>query len=160
MISIIAAIQKKDRGLGFENKLLFRISDDLKRFKELTSGHPVIMGRKTFESIGNKPLPNRTNIVVTRNHSVAIPDVVICHSFEGALKKAKDIDENIFIIGGGEIYKEAIRLVDRLYLTIIDGDAVSDVFFPSFEEFSIINNEDHFDEKSGLHYSFVDLERN
>lgn len=157
MISLIAAIQKKDRGIGLGNELLFRISDDLKRFKALTSGHPIIMGRKTFDSIGSKPLPNRTNIVVTRQ-ALSQEGVVFVHSLEEALEKAKAVDENIFVIGGAEIYKQTLPFADRLELTIVDSDVPADTFFPEYSEFSkVIYHEEKIDEKTGLHYCWVTL---
>ena len=159
MISLIAAIQKKDHGIGLGNELLFRISDDLKRFKALTSGHPIIMGRKTFDSIGGKPLPNRTNIVITRQE-LSQEGVVFVHSLEEAIEKAKVVGENIFVIGGAEIYKQALPFADRLELTIVDSDVPSDTFFPEYSEFSnIAQKENRSDEKSGLLYEWVTLER-
>jgi dihydrofolate reductase len=159
MISLIAAIQKKDRGIGLGNELLFRISDDLKRFKALTSGHPIIMGRKTFDSIGSKPLPNRTNIVVTRQE-LSQEGVVFVHSLEEALEKAKSIDENIFVIGGAEIYKQTLPFADRIELTIVNSDVPADTFFPEYSEFvKEIQKENRSDEKSGLLYEWVSIER-
>ena len=159
MVSIIAALQHKDSGIGFNNELLFRISDDLKRFKHLTSGHPIIMGRKTFESIGSKPLPHRTNIVITRQ-TLTQEDVVFCNSLEEALEKAKEVDENIFIIGGAEIYTQSLPLVDRLELTLVESDVAADTFFPPHKEFSKkIAGESHQDEKTGLTYEWITLER-
>lgn len=159
MISLIAAIQKKGRGIGFKNELLFRISDDLKRFKALTTGHPIIMGRKTFDSIG-KPLPNRTNIVVTHNPALHIEGITFCSSTEEALEKARALDTEIFVIGGGEIYNQALPFADQLHLTIVDADFPADTFFPDYSDFSIVSSEEkHADEKSGLEYSFVTLAR-
>lgn len=159
MISLIAAIQKKDRGIGLKNELLFRISDDLKRFKALTSGHPIIMGRKTFDSIGGKPLPNRTNIVITRQELYQ-EGVVFAHSLEEAMAKAKAVDENIFVIGGAEIYKQALPFADKLELTIVNSDVLADTFFPEYHEFSkITQKENRSDEKSGLLYEWVSIER-
>lgn len=159
-ISIIAAIQKKDRGIGLENDLLFRISDDLMRFKQLTSGHPIIMGRKTFQSIGNRPLPNRTNIVITRDPAYKSENILAFTSIKEALSEAKKLSDKIFIIGGGEIYRQTISLANRLYLTIVDGDLPADTFFPPYDNFNkVINNEGRFDEKNGLHYTFTILEK-
>lgn len=158
MISLIAAIQKKDRGIGFKNELLYRISDDLKRFKELTSGHPIIMGRKTYESIG-KALPNRTNIVVTRQ-KLSKDGVIFVKSFEEALHKAKEIDENIFVIGGAEIYKLALPYADRLELTIVDGNKEADTFFPEYSEFkNVISLEEKMDERTGMEYVWETLRK-
>lgn len=159
MISLIAAIQRKDRGIGFQNELLFRISDDLKRFKALTTGHPIIMGRKTFDSIGGKPLPNRTNIVVTRQERKQ-DGVLFCTSLESALEEARAIDENIFVIGGAEIYKQALPFADRLELTVIDGNLHADTFFPEYGEFTtVVKKEDRSDERSGLNYEWLTLRR-
>lgn len=157
MISLVAAIQKKDRGLGFRNALLVRIPDDLKRFKDITSGHPVIMGRKTFESIG-RPLPGRTNIVITRDEAYAAPGVTACHSVEEALRCAKEIDPDVFVIGGGEIYRASLPYADRLYLTVIESDLPADTFFPPYDDFTaVIQEERHGD--SSPPYSYLTLEK-
>lgn len=159
MISIVVAIQKKDRGLGFKNELLVKISDDLKRFKELTTGHPIIMGRKTFESIG-RPLPNRENIVITRSQDFESEGVVVFHSIEDAIKYATEKDNEIFVIGGGEIYKEALPHTDRLYLSIIDSNKEADTFFPDYSEFTkTVSHEERVDEGSGVKYEYVVLEK-
>ena len=136
-ISIIAAIGK-NRELGKDNQLLWHIPEDLKRFKKLTLNHPVIMGRTTYESLG-KPLPDRTNIVVSRNQKLKIKGCQIANSLEEAINKAKMIDRyEIFIIGGGQIYREAINLADRLYLTIINASSPADTFFPDYSGFKKI----------------------
>lgn len=167
MISIIAAIDSK-RGLGKNNDLLFRIPEDFKRMKRLTLGHPLIMGRKTFESIG-RVLPNRTNIVVTRDKSFdprkfcssEICDVLGVGSLEEALSVAKKSpgSEEVFIFGGGQIFKEAIEkgLVDVLHLTIVEGDYGADTFFPDYSEFKIVSEEKHEDEN--YKYSFLTLNK-
>ena len=161
MINIIAAIQKKDRGLGFQNKLLFRLKDDLKNFKQLTLGQIIIMGRKTYDSIGH-PLRERTNIVVTKNKNFQVPqDTIVAFSLEEALEEAKKINKQIFIIGGGEIYSQAIGLADRLYITLVDSNFEVDVFFPPYEDkFSkIISEKDIMDEKTKIHYKMLILEK-
>ncbi len=163
-VSAIAAIGR-GRVLGKDNQLLWHIPDDLKRFKELTLGHPVIMGRKTFESILaaiGKPLPGRTNIVVTRNIDfVNRYDVMVAGSVEGAIDKAKGAPggEEVFIGGGGEVYRQALPFTDRLYLTLIDDEKEGDSFFPEYEEEfnNVIFEEDR--EYQGLQYRWVDLER-
>ncbi len=128
MISIIAAIGKKNE-LGKGNTLLFHMPADIKYFRETTKGHAVIMGRKTFESIG-KALPNRKNIVITRDKKYKKEGVEIAHSLAEALGKAKGDDE-IFIIGGAEIYKQAMDYADKLYITHLDAtDKKADTFFP------------------------------
>lgn len=151
-ISIIAAIGK-NRELGKNGELIWRIPEDMRHFKEVTNGHPVIMGRKTFESIG-KPLPGRNNIIITRNVDYAAPGCIIVQSIEKAIKEAKKRNqEEIFIIGGGEIYKLAMPLTDRLYLTIVDASADADTYFPSFDDFLLIERKE-IKTKSGLSISF------
>lgn len=157
LISIIAAIGKNGE-LGKNNKLIFHIPEDLKRFRELTAGHPVIMGRKTYQSIG-KPLPGRTNIVVTRDENFIPDGCVTVHSVEDALKKAREIEkEEIFIIGGGEIYKEGLKFTDKLYLTLVEGSFEADTFFPEYSSFNKIVGKK--EGTAGLYrYTFLDLMR-
>lgn len=173
-ISIVVAVSKNG-AIGKGNDLLFKIKDDLKRFKALTKGHPIIMGRKTFESIG-RPLPERTNFVITHNPNFKSEGVIVVHSIEEAINQATLFDGHhpadilqdgahqageIFIIGGGEIYKQGLPYTDKLYLTIVDSDAKGDVFFPDWrKEFTKETfREERFDEKTGLHYTWIDLER-
>lgn len=159
-IAIIAAIGKK-RELGFGGKLLWRIPDDMKRFKELTGGRPVIMGRKTWESLPEKfrPLPRRTNIVVTRQSGYEAEGAVVVDSLEAAraaAARAPGADE-IFVIGGGELYATALPLADRLYLTLVDDIAEADTFFPPYEQaFKIISDEAGTEEPS---HRFLTFER-
>ncbi len=157
-ISIIAALAK-NRVIGGGNTMLWHIKEDFKRFKEITSGHPVIMGRKTFESIG-RPLPMRTNIVISRDAKQVADGVVMASSLEEAILNAAVIDEHeVFIIGGGQIYKEALPLADKLYLTLVDLDVAGDTYFPDCSEFSKITykKESHDENYS---YTFLELERN
>lgn len=157
MISIVAAIGR-NREIGHGNELLWRIPDDLKRFKTLTSGHPVIMGRKTFESIG-KPLPGRTNIVITRDSSWQAEGVKIAHSLEEAIGIASVIDPEIFIMGGAQIYEAALPHTDKLYLTLIDDTKDGDTFFPPYEH---LFTKKVFEEKrewNGLKYMWINLKR-
>jgi dihydrofolate reductase len=164
MVSIIAAIGE-GRALGKNNELLWRIPDDLKRFKALTTGHPIIMGRKTFESLG-KPLPGRTNIVVMYASENTVNDprynfenVVIANSLEEAIEKAKTLDDEIFIVGGAQIYTQALSLADRLYLTLIDDKKEADVYFPPYETVFTKKIKEEEREFNGLKYKWVDLER-
>ncbi|OHB18545.1 MAG: hypothetical protein A2854_00230 [Parcubacteria group bacterium RIFCSPHIGHO2_01_FULL_56_18] len=168
MISIVAAIGL-NRVLGKDNQLLWHIPDDFKRFKQLTLGHPIIMGRKTFESILatlGKPLPGRTNIVITRDASRLNLDEgftkpLIVSSIEEAIEKAKQApgSDEIFIGGGGEIYRQSLPLVDKLYLTLIEDDKEGDSQFPEYEkEFTKIVFEES-REHEGIKYMWVDLER-
>lgn len=130
-ISMIAAISE-NHALGKNNKLLWHIPEDFQKFKKITLGHPVIMGEKTFNSIG-KPLPGRLNIVLSKNKNLQIKDCVIADSIPEAIFIAKEYDNNeIFFIGGGSIYSQALDLADRLYLTIVEGKFDADTFFPEF----------------------------
>lgn len=157
MVSLIAAIGSR-RELGKNNRLLWNIPEDLKRFKQLTSGHPVIMGRKTYQSIG-RLLPNRTNIIITHNSSFIIPSAQIVHSLEDAIKVAKESEGNdkIFVIGGGQIFQQALPLADKLYLTIVDKEFEADTFFPDYSMFrKIVHKKEG---KSGEYsFMFLDLE--
>lgn len=128
IISIIVAVAKNNV-IGKNNQLLWKLSDDLKRFKQLTTNHCIIMGRKTFESIG-KALPNRTNIVISRNKEISFPNTQKYHTLTDAIDFAQSIHETeVFIIGGGEIYKQAISIADRIYLTIVHTTIDGDTFF-------------------------------
>ncbi|MFC0344387.1 dihydrofolate reductase [Epilithonimonas hispanica] len=131
MITIIAAIGKNN-ALGKDNQLLWRLPKDLKHFKSLTENHPVVMGRKTYESIG-KALPNRTNIVVSRKDNWFEENILIVSKLKEALKFAKKINENFFIIGGGEIYKQTMELADKLEITYVEEDFEADTFFPKID---------------------------
>lgn len=131
MTTIVVAMGVKNE-IGFENQLLWHLPKDLKHFKEITSGHPVIMGRKTYESIG-KPLPNRTNIVVSRKNDWFEEGILIVGSIKEAIKFAKKIDEDIFIIGGGKIYEQTMDLVDKLEITLVKADLEADTFFPKID---------------------------
>ena len=166
-ISIVAAIGK-NRELGNKNELLWHIPDDLKRFKELTLGHPVIMGRKTFDSIVatlGKPLPGRTNIVITRephNRESTLGDnTYFVASIEEGIAMAKEFDSTeIFVIGGGQIYASSVTYVDKLYLTLIDDAKEGDTFFPEYEQIFTKTTFEEDREWNGLKYRWVDLERN
>jgi dihydrofolate reductase len=136
-ISIIAAIGK-NRELGYQGELLWQIPADLKRFKELTSGHPVIMGRKTWESLPERyrPLPGRTNIVVTQQGGYSAPGATVVDSLENARAAAARApgSSEIFIIGGGELYAAALPYATRLYLTLVNASAPADTYFPAYED--------------------------
>lgn len=158
-ISIIAAIARGNRAIGRDNKLLWHIPEDMKYFRELTSGHAVIMGQKTFESIG-RPLPNRTNIVLTLDENFSPKGVTVCHSIEDALEKARKVEqEEVFIIGGGMVYSQFLPLAKRLYLTVVNGSFEGDTFFPEYEEIftKVVICDKREDEK--YKYEFIVLER-
>lgn len=154
----IAAITKSDRGLGKNNDLIWKIPEDMKHFRERTLGHPVITGRKNLEAMG-RALPGRTTIVVTRDPNYKKEDVVIAHSIEEAITEAQKLDDTeIFVIGGGEIYKAALPYTNQLDLTVIDAEKDADIFFPDYSEFTKIISEQK-NEHGDVPYSFVVLER-
>lgn len=160
MITTIVA-KAENNTIGNNNELIWYLPDDLKRFKALTSGHPIIMGRKTFESIG-RPLPNRTNIVITRNSDWNFDGILVVNSLEEAIEKGKEIDQNIFIIGGGNIYEQALWMSDALEVTEVHHDFEGDAHFPeiSTKEWKEIAREKFpTDEKHLYEYSFVRYER-
>ena len=160
MITIIAAIGKNNE-LGKDNQLLWHLPEDLKYFKKMTMGHPIIMGRKTYESIG-KPLPNRTNIVVSRKEDWFEEGILIVPSIKDAIKHAKKINEQIFIIGGGNIYEQTIDWADCLKITQVDCQTEADAFFPNIDE-NIWQKTDEIhhpkDEKHTYDFSFQTWER-
>ena len=161
MIAIIAAIDKNN-ALGFKNRLLFYLPDDLRRFKSLTTGHTVVMGRKTFDSLPKGALPNRRNIVLSRSNKLVLTGAEIYASLEEALKHCAE-DEQVFIIGGASVYKQAMPLANRLYMTEIDAEATeADVYFPPIdhemwhETKRVVR---HADDRHPCDYAFVDYER-
>ena len=160
-VSIIAAVDRR-MAIGFENKLLFWLPNDLKRFKALTTGNTILMGRKTFESLPKGALPNRRNIVLSSNPDIVCPGAEVFPSLEAALKSCRE-DEHIYIIGGASIYQQAISFADELCLTEINSTAsVADAYFPevSQELWQEKSREAHpADEKHLCSYAFVDYVR-
>ena len=160
MISIIAAVAR-NLAIGYQNKLLYWLPNDLKRFKALTTGHTIIMGRRTFESLPKGALPNRRNVVLTRSQAT-FPGAETFPSLQTALASCTP-DEDIYIIGGASVYNEALPLADRLCLTEIeDTPAQADAFFPQFstDEWVVADREKHdIDEKHQYRYSFTDYVR-
>ena len=160
-LSLIAGIGKNNE-LGKGNTLLWHMPNDLKHFKEITSGKTVIMGRKTFESIG-RPLPNRRNIIITRDKEYNAEGIEVVHSLNEAIEKVKNDDE-IFIIGGGDIYKQAIDKADKLYITHIEEeDFEADSFFPIIDkEIWQETKREEFkkDENNHYDYSFIEYDKN
>lgn len=157
-ISIISAIARSNRAIGKDNALLWHIPEDFKHFKELTSGHAIVMGENTYRSIG-RPLPNRTNIVLSQTPDFAPEGIVVVRSIEEAIERAREIEqEEIFIIGGASIYRQFIPMADRLYLTLVEGEYDADTFFPEYDEFTKVLSEESVD--NGTHiFSFVTLEK-
>ncbi|WBX73426.1 dihydrofolate reductase [Tenacibaculum pacificus] len=157
MITIIAAIANNN-ALGKDNDLIWHLPADLKRFKKVTSGHHILMGRNTFESIG-RPLPNRTSVIITRNNDYLKEGCLVAHSLEEAIELSKD-ETDIFIIGGAQVYKEAIEnnLVDKLDICLVHHSFEADVFFPNIDMniWKEASREDFkADEKNKYDYSFV-----
>jgi dihydrofolate reductase len=161
IVSAIAAMSE-NRVIGMNNQLPWHIPEDLKHFKETTVGKPVIMGRLTYESVG-VPLPKRENIVITRNPDYAVVGCKIVHSVKEALDYCKDKypeDQEVFIIGGAQIYKESLPLLNRIYLTIIHKQVQGDAFFPEVnieDDFKVIEKRP--EENKNYKFTFITAER-
>lgn len=157
-ISIIAAVAK-NRAIGFENKLIYWLPNDLKRFKALTTGHTIVMGRNTFESLPKGALPNRRNVVLSTTVK-ELPGCEVFPTLDAALQSCQP-DEDIYIIGGARVYEQAISKADRLYLTEVDDiPAQADTFFPDYSDWQVVNKEAHpKDERHAFEYAFTDYER-
>lgn len=156
IISLIAAMTK-DRVIGINNKLPWHLSADLINFKKITMGKPIIMGRKTFESIG-KPLPGRHNIIVTRNVDFFVEGCDIVGSIEAAFNSVREDEEEVMVIGGAEIFEHALPFAERLYFTFVDAEVSGDVFFPEWEseKWQEVSREDHAaDDRNEYGFSFV-----
>lgn len=156
-ISLIVAVAKKGV-IGVNNTLPWHLPEDLKRFRALTTGHHIIMGRKTYESLG-RLLPDRTTVIVTRNKNYMVEGALIAHSMQDAIKLSKN-DAEVFIIGGAELYKEGLKLAQQLYITEVDLDVPGDAFFPDldFSEWQEMAREVHMSEK-GLSFAYVTYQR-
>lgn len=150
-IAIIAAVGRNG-AIGKDNDLLCHVPGDLKRFRAITTGNAVIMGRKTFDSIG-KPLPGRKNIVVSRQKDLKIDGVNVVSSLEEALKKTM-FENEVFIIGGGQIYEQVLPLASKLYLTVIDKDFEADTFFPEidYSEWQLVAEDTHHFDEFDVHF--------
>ena len=161
IISLILAMDEK-RGIGKDGRLPWRLSSDLKRFRELTTGHHMIVGRKTFESIG-KPLPGRQMIVVTRNHTFKPDACLVTNSVQSALALAQERGEpEVFVIGGAEIYAQVLDVADRIYLTQVHAEVDADTFFPELKHDRWTETQSTFqeaDERNQYSFSFKLLER-
>lgn len=154
MITLIAAAAENN-ALGKDNDLLWHLPNDFKRFKEITSGHHIIMGRKTFDSFP-KPLPNRTHIIITRQKEYLVENCIVVHSLEDAIAIAPQ-NEEVFIIGGAQIYEQSIPLADKIDLTRVHISLDADAFFPEFDtsEWNLVFSEKHFkDEKHQYDFTF------
>ncbi|MEK7549509.1 MAG: dihydrofolate reductase [Patescibacteria group bacterium] len=157
-VSLIVALAEKDRAIGKDNGLLWNIPEDLKHFKEITLGHPIIMGENTYHSIG-RPLPGRENIVLTKDVNLELPGCTVVYSIEDALEQAKVKDEEeVFVIGGGSVYTQMLPYVERIYMTKVEGDFEADIFFPEYDAFSeIISEEAH--DNGQYRFTFTILEK-
>lgn len=159
-ISIIVAIAK-NYAIGKNNELLWHISEDLKRFKRLTTGHQVIMGKRTYESLPVRPLKNRTNIVITDNPGEVFDGCITVYSIDEALAYCNEKEES-FIIGGGSVYRQFLPLANKLYLTWVDKEFEADTFFPEidFSEWKLSEKEEHFSESpNDFSYTFLIYEK-
>ncbi len=160
-ISIIVAVAKNN-AIGKDNKLLCHLSEDLKRFKKLTTGHTIVMGKTTYYSLPNRPLPNRTHIILTDVPGEKIDGCIMAYSIEDAISKMESDQEN-FIIGGASIYRQFLEHADKLYITRIHHEFEADTFFPVLKEadWEIISKEDFMepDEKNPYPYSYVIYQR-
>lgn len=151
ILSIIVAVAENGI-IGRENQLIWHISEDLKRFKRLTEGHPVVMGRKTFESLG-RPLPKRENVVITRQKDLLLEGCRVVNSLEEAFAKYRDTDEEVFVIGGAQIYAEALPFADKFYLTRVHHAYQGDTSFPEWEQTKWnLTEEEHFE--AGANYPY------
>ena len=150
-ISLIVACSR-NKVIGIENRLPWHLSCDLKRFKEFTTGNTIIMGRKTYDSIG-KALPNRKNIVISRNPNLKLKDALVVRSIEDALKNS---EKKVFVIGGEQIYLYAMPYANKILMTLINDDIKGDAFFPSIDEseWIIAEKSDEYEE-NGLHYMYL-----
>ena len=161
IISLIAAMAD-DRAIGIENCLPWKISADMQWFREKTMGKPMIMGRKTFESFGAKPLPGRSNIIITHDKQYQAEGTEVVHSIDEALQAAGDVEE-VMIIGGASFYEQMLPRANRFYLTLVHGQFEADAWFPEYNEneWQVIERHDYdADEKSPCGYSFLIMERN
>jgi len=158
-LSIIVAIAE-NFAIGKNNNLLFHLPDDLKRFKKITMGCPVIMGRNTLLSLPKWPLPGRRNIVITDNTDDIFPGCEVVHSSEEAIYLVKNENE-AFVIGGGSVYRQFFPVAGKLYLTLIHKNFDADTWFPEidYSGWKEMNREDHFDERNQFYYSYLNLEK-
>ena len=150
-LSIIVAVAE-NLAIGKNNDLLWHLSSDLKRFKKLTTGHPVVMGRRTWESLPKRPLPGRRNIVFTQNTDFKADGAEVVHSVNSLFKVLKDYDDEVFVMGGASIYQLLLPFTNRLYVTRVYREFDGDVFFPVIDM-------SEFDEESGLDYAYEEYDR-
>ena len=156
--AVVAAAE--NNAIGKDNQLLWHLPNDLRFFKRTTTGHTVVMGRKTYESVG-KPLPNRRNIIITRQAGYTAPGAEVVNSLAAALERCAD-EEEVFIVGGAEIYRQALPLLDRIYLTRVHAQPEGDTFFPELggKDWQLVSEEKHpADDRHAYSYAFMIYER-
>ena len=156
MISLIVA-HDKNRVIGYENQMPWHLPGDLQYFKKVTMGKPVIMGRKTFESIG-RPLPGRRNIIITRNPAYSAEGIEVVSSVDEALALVSDVEE-IMIIGGEQIFTQCLPFADRLYITLIHHEFVGDTYFPAYEGWKLVSSEAELTAPEGYTYQYCVFEK-
>lgn len=156
MISLIVA-HDKNHVIGYENDMPWHLPGDLQYFKEMTMGKPIIMGRKTFESIG-RPLPGRRNIVITRNESYAAEGIETVSSLDAALALVKDVPE-IMIIGGAQIFEQSLALADKLYITLIDHEFKGDTYFPKYDGWRLTSSREPIQSDDGYTFRYCLFEK-
>ena len=167
VISIVAALGLETFAIGKDNKLLWRIPEDLKHFRKITGNHPLIMGRKTFESLNNRPLKgffstSRKNFVVTRDRNFRAENCEVCFSLKEAMQKAAKLyhgEKEVFVIGGGQLYKEAFPFAKNLYLTFVDDPQDGDIFFPRFKIDTDKMDVIKFDQFNGTPYMITRIQK-
>ena len=160
MIAIVVAAAENNV-IGKDNGLIWHLPADLRHFKQITMGHPILMGRKTFESIG-KPLPGRTSVIITTQKDYEAEGCLVAHSVAEAVEQARQLDEDLYIIGGANIYEQTLPITDRVYLTRVHAAFDGDVYFPELDEedWETVEQEHHEpDEKNKYPYSFLMLQR-
>lgn len=160
IISLVAAMAK-NRVIGKNNQMPWHLPADLKHFKSVTMGNPIVMGRKTYESIG-RPLPGRQNIIISRNKKYKVDGCVVVSCISSAIEML-NLEEEVMIIGGGFLYSETLSMADKLYLTYIDLEVEGDTYFPNYDQLSLteIKRESHLPDTNNIyHYSFVEYKVN
>lgn len=159
MISLIVA-HDPNRVIGVNNELPWHLPEDLAYFKKMTMGKAMVMGRKTYDSIG-RPLPGRQTIVVTRNKDFTEEDVIVVHDLNDAIEKAKEYADEVMIIGGAEIFQMVLGFADRLYITLIHNHFEGDVFFPSYgSEWKLVSTSENIESKDGTSFTYLVYDKN
>lgn len=161
-VNLVACVQTPNMGIGLNNDLVWRFTEDLKRFKELTHNHPVIMGRKTYESIG-RPLPQRTNIVLSGDINYVNNDVFVARNISEAMACAIESlgGKEVFVIGGSKVYSDFMPFANKLYLTLVEGDRECDTYFPNYDDlrWEVIFEKEDYCKRNDKNFKYVTLQR-